>query len=306
MSTSSTRLSSLCGDRGGGLTLVASPCTMGMAAPPLRATAAAGGPPLGLGGSSSRAARRPFRRRRTLRARRRRGGRSAARGDGGAATEARPLLPVEPGGAGRLVTNRSVTALILRTIGYVPGQLLPLEFGGPLEDFELDARHNYSRREAATRGPRLQPMRGQRAAEASGAGPAASWLASPAAQLLPQSRARPRTPRKRSQMMRKQAAEQPGRRRRRRRLAAPGARGPRRRRGGARANTTRGVGPRRPWSPPSWPGGPTCARSRRQSGADRSASSPRSVAARTSPAPTASRARARSSPRPSDASPPSR
>jgi len=147
------------------------------------------------------------------------------------------------------VTNRSVTALILRTIGYVPGQLLPLEFGGPLEDFELDARHNYSRREAATRGPRLQPMRGQRAAEASGAGPAASWLASPVAQLLPQSRARPRTPRKRSQMMRKQAAEQPGPPPPPPLPAAPGARGPRRRRGGARANATRGVAPAAPVEP---------------------------------------------------------
>ena len=165
---------------------------MGMAAPPLRADRRRAAPPLGL-------VDRP----RVLRAARFVGAgrfeRAAAAAEGALfrATAAPPLKlgrsrrwnPVALEGS---VTNRSVTALILRTIGYVPGQLLPLEFGGPLEDFELDARHNYSRREAATRGPRLQPMRGQRAAEASGAGPAASWLASPVAQLLPQSRARPR------------------------------------------------------------------------------------------------------------------
>ena len=235
MSTSSTRLSSARRRSRGPLgCLSARVGTMGMAAPPLRAdrrraaarrsawwiVLACRAPPVSSAPDAS-SAPPPRRKERVF-----------------AATAAPPLKlgrsrrwnPVALEGS---VTNRSVTALILRTIGYVPGQLLPLEFGGPLEDFELDARHNYSRREAATRGPRLQPMRGQRAAEASGAGPAASWLASPVAQLLPQSRARPRTPRKRSQMMRKQAAEQPGpaaaaaaaRRARRERAAPPPRRG---------------------------------------------------------------------------------
>jgi len=110
--------------------------------------------------------------------------------------------------------NRSVAAVLLRTMGYVPGPQIPLEFGGPSSDFEVDPSKfaALSRSEAAAAGPKLMPLHLQKAAAAHG-GPPASWLYSPVAQLLPKERARPPTPqarktKKEQAQLRKQQKQQ--------------------------------------------------------------------------------------------------
>lgn len=112
--------------------------------------------------------------------------------------------------------NRSVAAVLLRTMGYVPGPQIPLEFGGPSGDFEVDPSKfaTLSRAEAAAAGPKLMPLHMQKAAAAHG-GPPASWLYSPVAQLLPKERARPPTPqarktKKEQAQLRKQQQKQHG------------------------------------------------------------------------------------------------
>ena len=89
-------------------------------------------------------------------------------------------------------TNRSAAAVLLRMIGYVPGAQIPLEFGGPSGDFELEpTRHAaLARAEAAAAGPKVVPFHLQKAAANHGR-TAASWLSSPVAQLLARERARP-------------------------------------------------------------------------------------------------------------------
>ena len=89
-------------------------------------------------------------------------------------------------------TNRSAAAVLLRMMGYVPGAQIPLEFGGPGEDFELEpTRHvALARAEATAAGPKVVPFHLQKAAAAHGSAPA-SWLSSPVAQLLARERARP-------------------------------------------------------------------------------------------------------------------
>lgn len=112
--------------------------------------------------------------------------------------------------------NRSVAAVLLRTMGYVPGPQIPLEFGGPSSDFEVDSSKfaALARSEAAAAGPKLMPLHLQKAAAARG-GPPASWLYSPVAQLLPKERARPPTPqarktKKEQAQLRKQQHKQHG------------------------------------------------------------------------------------------------
>ena len=90
-------------------------------------------------------------------------------------------------------TNRSAAAVLLRMMGYVPGLQIPLEFGGPGEDFELDpSRHAaLARAESAAAGPKVVPFHLQKAAAARVGSTAASWLSSPVAQLLARAKARP-------------------------------------------------------------------------------------------------------------------
>ena len=78
-------------------------------------------------------------------------------------------------------------------MGYVPGLQIPLEFGGPGADYEVDpGRHAaLARAEAAAAGPKVVPFYLQKAAAARGESAAASWLSSPVAQLLARAKARP-------------------------------------------------------------------------------------------------------------------
>lgn len=89
--------------------------------------------------------------------------------------------------------NRSAAAVLLRMMGYVPGLQIPLEFGGPGEDYQVDPRRHVAlaRAEAAAAGPKVVPFYLQKAAAARGESAAASWLASPVAQLLARAKARP-------------------------------------------------------------------------------------------------------------------
>ena len=89
--------------------------------------------------------------------------------------------------------NRSAAAVLLRMMGYVPGLQIPLEFGGPNEDYQVDpSRHPaLARAESAAAGPKVVPFYLQKAAAARGESPAASWLSSPVAQLLARAKARP-------------------------------------------------------------------------------------------------------------------
>ena len=89
-------------------------------------------------------------------------------------------------------TNRSAAAVLLRMMGYVPGLQIPLEFGGPGEDFEVNpSRHAaLARAESAAAGLKVVPFHLQKAAAARGS-TTASWLSSPVAQLLAREKARP-------------------------------------------------------------------------------------------------------------------
>jgi hypothetical protein len=89
--------------------------------------------------------------------------------------------------------NRSAAAVLLRMMGYVPGLQIPLEFGGPGEDYQVDpSRHAaLARAESAAAGPKVVPFYLQKAAAARGESAAASWLSSPVAQLLARAKARP-------------------------------------------------------------------------------------------------------------------
>lgn len=90
-------------------------------------------------------------------------------------------------------SNRTAASFILRMMGYVPGLQIPLEFGGPGADYEVDpGRHAaLARAEAAAAGPKVVPFYLQKAAAARGESAAASWLSSPVAQLLARAKARP-------------------------------------------------------------------------------------------------------------------
>ena len=122
--------------------------------------------------------------------------------------------------------NQSITSIVLRALGYIPGPQLPMEFGGPQEDFTvlgapsaLVARLLPAETDAA--GPAPLSLRAQRilarkaARSASKTGkklpvPDVDWHASPVAGLLPQSNARPKTPKARVKKRLKKQRESHG------------------------------------------------------------------------------------------------
>ena len=113
--------------------------------------------------------------------------------------------------------NRTVTSMVLRTLGYVPGPQLPLEFGGYLGDFSVagakqlphEAMVTMLHAEIGAAGPVPRSVREQRMlarkAAKSGAKPQkVDWHNSPVAGLLPGRAARPPTPKARAKKRRKQ------------------------------------------------------------------------------------------------------
>ena len=113
--------------------------------------------------------------------------------------------------------NRTVTSMVLRTLGYVPGPQLPLEFGGYLGDFSVagakllphEAMVTMLHAEIGAAGPVPRSVREQRMlarkAAKSGARPQkVDWHNSPVAGLLPGRAARPPTPKARAKKRRKQ------------------------------------------------------------------------------------------------------
>jgi hypothetical protein len=98
--------------------------------------------------------------------------------------------------------NRSAASSVLRVLGYVPASQLPLEFGGPDTEFSLAGTRfgALAQAEVAAAGPKLLPLRDQRQQVAAGERKPAdvSWHDSPVAGLLPQSKARPPTPKSRA------------------------------------------------------------------------------------------------------------
>ena len=121
--------------------------------------------------------------------------------------------------------NQSLASIVLRALGYVPGPQLPLEFGGPHEDFTvLGAASALVARllpaEADAAGPAPLSLRDQRilarkaARNSAKTGsrtttPSVDWHASPVAGLLPQSNARPKTPKARIKKRLKKQRERP-------------------------------------------------------------------------------------------------
>ena len=112
-----------------------------------------------------------------------------------------------------LLRNRTVVSVVLRTLGYVPGPQLPLEFGGNIEDFtvagaKLDGIGPLLDAEIAAAGPIPRSVRDQRIlarrAARKGAKPhKVDWHASPVAGLLPGRQARPPTPKARAKRRKK-------------------------------------------------------------------------------------------------------
>ena len=110
--------------------------------------------------------------------------------------------------------NRTVVSVILRTLGYVPGPQLPLEFGGHIGDYTLaGAKMNEIEpllsAEIAAAGPVPRSVRDQRilarrAARKGSKPQKVDWHASPVAGLLPGRQARPPTPKARAKRRRKQ------------------------------------------------------------------------------------------------------
>ena len=113
--------------------------------------------------------------------------------------------------------NQTLASIVLRALGYVPGSQLPLEFGGPHVDYTVvgasaKVMSKLLGFEDDAAGPtplslREQRLRARRAARKGRKIPAVDWHASPVAGLLPQSRARPATPKAR---VKKRKKNQPG------------------------------------------------------------------------------------------------
>lgn len=102
--------------------------------------------------------------------------------------------------------NQSLASIVLRALGYVPGPQLPMDFGGPQEDYTLVGASATVAHllwpESAAAGPtplslRDQRLRARQAARAGGKQQAVDWHNSPVAGLLPKSKARPPTPKAR-------------------------------------------------------------------------------------------------------------
>ena len=121
---------------------------------------------------------------------------------------------VADGALDSLMRNKTVTSLVLRTLGYVPGPQLPLEFGGDIGDFTVAGSKQSDEAalleaEIATAGPAPRSVRDQRIlarrAARRGATPhKVDWHASPIAGLMPGRQARPPTPKARAKRRRKQ------------------------------------------------------------------------------------------------------